>query len=199
MEEKNVDQIRDEKCIPLAKAISKHIAELMIPEDANEKVDYNPIITKILEKTLEADTNLLTENSYIFQLILGIFAGLNKTAQACTTIKIDDVRYGRIEKQILQIVADNIDKITVGSVTPEQTDIDFAPIKEKLNELFASENLSMMELKYVMDNIFDSFGTVTNSFNQSIEIQTKKAEAKLFGLDDITDLSMKKLDEELKK
>src|ERR1035437_4700271 len=197
----DLEQLRNDKCIPLARAILGDIALEeggMIPQDANDKIDYNPIVMKMLQKSLNADTNIATENSYVIQLILGVFAGLNKTVQQCNTVPIDDVRYRKITRQILQILVDAGEGIRMGSVKPEETDADFVPVKEKLNVLFTEEKLSMLEVKYIMDNIFDSFTTITNLFNSSVEVQAGKAEAKLFGIQDMGDLSMKILDEKLK-
>lgn len=196
-EEKNLEQLRDEKCVPVARGIINDMAISLVPDDANKKVDYNPIVKSMLERTLEADLNIATENTYIFQLILTAFAGLNKTVQECETVPIDDVRYGTIAKKILSILATaNISLLTK---TPEQEAIEFAPVKEQLNALFAQEKLSMLEVKYVMDNIFDSLSAVQNSFMLGVTSSAERAEAKLFGIEAMSDLTMKKLDDVLKK
>jgi hypothetical protein len=197
-ETKNLDQMRDDKCIPLAKSLFKDVADLITPDDANVKIDFNPIVTKFLEKTLAADTNILMENTYVEQLMLSIFSRLNRVAQTCSVVPIDDIRYGRIQKQILQIVAGDVDNLTLGKEEKGE-DVEFTSIKEKIDELVVAEKLSMMEVKYIMDNIFTSFDTVTKTFNMSVEIQVKNANAKLFGIDDMMNLSMKKLDETLKQ
>lgn len=194
--EGDLEKLRDEKCIPLARLILADMAELLMPEDANEKVDYNPIVLKTLARTLEADTNISKENTYLFQLILGVFSGLNVTVQSATTLPIDDVRYGAIAKQILKIVSEA--NVTMGSVTKEDTERDFAPVKEKIDALFLAEKMSLLEVKYVMDNIFTSFSTFTDLFNRNVESSSQKAEAKMFGVESMYDLSMKRLDEVLK-
>lgn len=193
---KDLEKLRDEKCLPIAQEILNDLATDMIPDDANVKVDYNPILLKILARTFEADTNIATENSYLFQVLLGVFSALNRTVQECTTVPIDDVRYGVISKKILAIVAKA--KVRMGAVTPEESIADFAPIKEELNGLFAEEKLSMLEIKYMMDNIFESFNAVQTGFNMNVEQSSRRAEAKLFKLEDMVDLSMKKLDDVLR-
>lgn len=192
----DADQLRDEKCSPLARELFKDIANLMIPEDANQKVDYTTVLTALLTKALEANLNLTTENPYVFQLMLGVLAGLNVTVQGCDTTPIDDVRYGAIGRKILQITADA--NITLGSVTPEQTTADFAPVKDQINALIKEENLSMLEVKYIMDNIFESFTSVNNGFSDSIARSMKIAEEKLWKVEDMSDINMKMLDETLK-
>lgn len=192
----NLDKLRDEKCIPVAQLVLEDIASDMMPEDANEKVDYNPVTLKILQRTLDADTNISTENSYIFQLLFGVFQSLNKTVQECNTIPIDDIRYGVIAKKILGTVADA--HVRMGTIADADKDADFAQIKEKLNELFSAEQLSLLEVKYIMDNILDSFNTVQGLFSMNVEISSAKAIAKSMGLESVNDLSMKKLDDVLK-
>lgn len=196
LESPDLEKARDEKCIPIARAIFGDMVNTLIAEDASKEIDYNPLVKSILTKMLEADTNLLTENTYIFQLLLGVFSGLNRTVQMCETVQIDDVRYGNIARKILEIVAKH--NVTIGNPTPDEVDKDFAPIKEELDVLFANEKLTIMEVKYIMDNIFTGFSDVQTIFNMSIEQSTKRAEAKSFGIEDMTDLSMKKLDGFLK-
>lgn len=198
----DLDKLRDEKCIPLARAVLNDMAIMLVPENANEKVDYNPLLKKILERTLEADTNIVMENPYIFQLMLGAMAGLNATVQLCAMSPIDDIRYGAIGKKIMGILATaNVPLVAMKDpkkgVDPKVIEADFAPVKEQIEALFAEEKLNIMEVKYVMDNLFESFSDVQTIFMASVGQSSEKAEAKLFGLQDITDLSMKKLDEVL--
>lgn len=193
----DLDKLRDEKCIPIARAVLADMVSGLLPEDANEKVDYNPLVLKMLQHSLDADLNLTTETPYLIQLVLGAFSGLNKTVQTIATVPIDEVRYAAIGVKILKILADS--NVTLGSVTPDQTATDFATAKEQVGALVADEKLNMMEVKYIMDNIFDSFRTVSSMYEASIERQTGIAEAKLFGIEHMSDLSLKRLDEVLKK
>lgn len=193
----DLEKQRDDKCIPVARAILADMALDLIPEDANVKIDYNPIVGKILQREMDADLNITTEVSYIFQLLLGAFAGLNLTAQSCTTTPADDVRYGSIAKKILGIVSEA--NVGLTPATPEETIADFAPVKEKLNVLFAEEKLSMLEVKYIMDNIFDALKTVEQIVAAQVQDATDRAEAKLFGVEFKSDLSLKQVDDVLKQ
>lgn len=195
--EPDADQLRDEKCFPIAREMFKDVANLMVPEDANEKVDYTPVLTALLTKALAANLNLTTETSYVFQLMLGILAGLNVTVQGSETIPIDDVRYGAIGRKILQITAEA--DITLGTVAPEQTVADFTPVKDQINALIKEENLSMLEVKYIMDNIFESFTSVNNGFSDSIANSMKTAEERLWKVEDMSDIDMQMLDAAMKK
>lgn len=195
--EKDADQLRDEKCIPVARKMFESVAAKMIPEDANEVVDYNPVLIDLLTEGLAADLNMTTETPYVFQLMLGILSGLNRTVQKATVTPIDDVRYGKIGRKILQITADA--NVTLGSVTVEQTDADFASALEQINALFAEEKLTMMEVKYIMDNIFESFTAVNNGFSASTEQSFKLAEEKLWKVQDMTDVTMGLMDRVMKQ
>lgn len=194
--EKDADQLRDEKCIPVARKMFAAIADKMIPEDANTVVDYNPVLIDLLTEALGADLNMTTENPYVFQLMLGMLSGLNLTVQKATVAPIDDVRYGRIGRQILKFVADA--NVTLGSVTPEQTEADFAPVLDQINALFAEEKLTMMEVKYIMDNMFESFTAVNNGFSSSTSTSFKLAEEKLWKVQDMSDVTMGLMDKIMK-
>lgn len=193
----DLDKRRDDRCFPVAAQIIKDLASDLIPLDANIQVDYNPVVEKMLVSYLDADLNLATEMTYVPQLLLNVFAGLNRTVQMCTFLPIDDVRYGGIGRKILQILADA--NVPLGNLTQEQNDEAFNPVKEKLSALFEEEKLTWLEIKYVMDNIFESYKVVMSLVGRSIEDSTALAEAKLFGLGSMNELSIKKLDEILKK
>jgi hypothetical protein len=191
----NLDTLRDEKCIPIAREVMKDISTTLLPEDANVLVNYNPMILKVLQRNLDNDLNIKVETPYVFQLILGALSGLNRTVQTCTVVPIDDIRYGKIGNKILGILADS--NIRLGNVTPEEIDADFAEVKANINALFTEEKLSMLEVKYIMDNIFEAFKVMNAGFNQSLETSVEKAEAKLLGIETMSDLTMKKLNDVL--
>lgn len=194
--EKTLDELRDEKCIPIARQMFTHIASDMLPENANEKVDFNPVILSLLQISVDNDMNLIMENPYAFQLMLTALSGLNLAVQSAVTTPIDDVRYARIGRQILQFVSDA--NVTLDKVTKEQQVEEFAPIKVKIDALFAEENLNMMEVKYIMDNIFTSFTQVQNGFTGSTEQSTKIAEEKMWGVSDMSEVTMGMVDAKLK-
>ena len=193
---KNADELRDDKCFPVARAMFALIAANMIPEDASKSVDFNPVVKSLLQLGVDTDLNLTTENPYVYQLMLGQLAGLNVSVQGAVMTPIDDVRYGRIAKQILQFVADA--NVTLGPVTQDQTVADFAPVMEKINALFAEEKLTMIEVKYIMDNIFDSFSHVQNGYTGIVEASMKQAEEKLWKVTDMSDISLQQVDKVLK-
>lgn len=189
MDTKNLDQLRDEKCFPIVREIFKDVAGELIQE--TETPDYNPLILKMLKKTLEADLNITIEVSYVFQVILGMLSGLNSAIQRSSPVKIDDARYASIARRILTIVSDA--NVRLGSVTVEESKADFEPVVTKVNDLFLAENLSFVEIKYVMDSIFESFKNVNNLFSTNLESSIKRMEAKVLGIGSMDELTMQKL------
>lgn len=186
--EVDLEKKRDEKCIPVARAMFADIASDMIQPDADISDKENPLLSKLLQKGVDADLNLVTENPYVFQLMLGQLAGMHKTVQECEVIPIDDVRYGTIASKMLQIVSDS--NVTLGSVTPEETTADFVPVKEKLDALFIEEKLSHLEVKYIMEGIFKSFETLNSFFDAAVNQSLTRIEEKLMDVDSISDITM---------
>lgn len=192
----DLDQLRDERVFPVARKVLDDLAETLIPEDPSLGVNHVPLVEKILSHTLDADFNITTECSYLFQVLLGALSGLNGVAQTAQVAPIASARYASIARKILGFVAEA--NIQLGTVTPEQTAVDFASVQEKLNALFAEENLNIVELKFVMDNIFESFNAVNTLYSAQIEKTTAIAEAKLFGIETMPDLTMRRLDDVLR-
>jgi len=196
-EEPNLEKLRDEKCVPIARGMLNDMAVEMIPVDANVEIDFRPVVLKMLTRTLDADANIATDIPYIFQLIKGVFMALSATVQQVQPKKqIDDVRFGAIMKKILGIVATA--NIRMAEATPDTIKEDFMPVKEQLQTLFDAEEMSFLEIKYCMDNIFSSFDRVTDNFKKNIDIAVDKASSKAMGVEFMSDVSMRRLDEFLK-
>lgn len=191
----DLEKVRDDRCIPIARAVMNDMVDQLLPEDANVKIDYDSLIKSILQKNLDADLNITIETPYVFQLILSALAGLNKTVQTCDMLLIDDARYAAIGRKILAAVA--VADVRLVNATSEEVDEDFAPVKAKIDAIFTKEKLSMLEVKYIMDNIFSGFETVSNGFARALEKSSERAEAKLFGIESMSDLTMKRLQEVL--
>lgn len=186
------EALRDEKCIPVARAMFADVAEHILPTDGSLNVNHGDLVLSLLQKGLAADLNMTTENPYVFQLMLGMLSGLNTTIQGCTMVPLDEAKYGRVAVEILKLVSDA--NVTVGAVTPDQTKADFAPIKDQVNAIFARENLNVLEVKYIMDMIFQAYSALNNAYSSSTEASMKKAEEKLWGVEDMTDITMSMVD-----
>lgn len=194
--EPDLDALRDEKCIPVAQLIIQEMATALMPEGSDlQQIDARPVAIKGLELMLAADLNIAMEASYVPQLILGALSGLNATVQTCDALPTDDVRYAGIARKILQFVSDA--KVPLTKVSPEETLAAFAPVKESINALFIEEKLSVLEVKYIMDGIFNSFTAVNNLMSGSLTDSSERAESKLFGIETMSQLTMKQLDDVL--
>lgn len=194
MEEKiDLEKVRDEKCIPVAKAI---LGE-MVTDLVNKDKDSKPLALKALSVMLSEDLNIDTEVSYVPQLLLRTLSEMNTTFQTCDVIQPDDEGYALIANRILKIVNDaniSMDK----DVTPESITKEFEVVKEKLNDLFKQEGITKLELDYIKDMIFDAFTNFNNTLQNSIAMATEKAESKALGIETMSDLTLKKLDKFLK-
>lgn len=194
--EPDLEKLRDEKVMPIAQAVLEDMAEGLIPSADEPKASFMPMVMKILKRTLDADLNVQNENSYLFQLLLGVIGNLSSVVQSLDMAPIDDARYGLIAKKILKIVADS--NVKMGNLTPEEQVLAFSSVKEQLQSLFVDEKLTRLEVKYLMQTILQSFEIVQTTFNDAVETSVQRMEAKILGIEFISDLSMQKLDETLK-
>lgn len=188
----DLDAQRDVKCVPVARAILNDLAVGLFPE--NGTMDYPALTKQGLERLLEIDANVTTDVPYVYQLILAGLTGLHVAIQAAPTEPMDDVRYSRIARQLISILATA--NVTLTAKTPDEAE--YAPVKEQVAALIAAEKLTRIEADYVVNNVFAAFNTAQNYAQMTLEGAMKKAEEKLFGIESMTDLGMKKLDEVLK-
>lgn len=193
----NLDVLRDEKVVPVARGVLVDMATDLLPNIADEGADYSGMVTKLMTRVLEADLNIVTENPYLLQLVLGVVAGLNKTVNSMELTPIDEQRYMDIGRKILSIVATANIPMGGTTMTPDEETAAFVPVKEQLATLFAAEKLNLMEVQYIMNQVFDSFQAVQNTFMVTVANFSQKAEAKALGLEDFGDLSMKKINDVL--
>lgn len=189
--EKNLEQLRDEKVFPLVKVIFKQMAEELVATD-----DVKPLTLKALSVMLSADLNVETEVSFLPQVILRTLSETNATLQLCETEPEDEERYVRVAHKILSIVSDA--DLSLEDKTPDEITKEYEPVKERLNVLFNEEKITRLELNYIKDMIFDAFTNFNNMIGTSIASATERAESKALGIESMTDLSLKRLDEFLK-
>jgi len=88
VEEKNLEAERDARCFPVAQAILEGMAKNLLEEDGVKKTSLGA-----LELTLQQDLNIVTDMSYIPQLILNALSGVNATVQVCDVNPLDEVKY----------------------------------------------------------------------------------------------------------
>ncbi len=188
----DLEKIRDERCFPIVRSVFEEFPSGLVVDPKDQK----ELQLKCLSAMLAADLNIAIEVSYVPQVILGVLSALNKTMNECGRVN-DEERYRGIAEECLQIVADQMESIKLGSVTQEDTEKDFAPIKVKLMALFEVEKLSEMEVKYVIQKILEKFTDFHNAISNSISSSTARMEAKILGIDTMSDLGLKKLNEVL--
>ena len=193
--EPNADQLREEKCAPVVYGMIDDMAAGLIPEDGIS-FDLQALEMKVLQRAFDADLNVTTENPYIFQLALGVLGALNATVSQATFTPIDDVRFARIARKILGFLKDA--KVRLNPPAESDVAADFAPIKEQVNTLFAEEKITALEARYLMTSILEAFKNLQTGFMTSVENSSAKAEAKLFGVQEMSDVTMGTLDKVLK-
>ena len=184
----DLEAARDEKVVPAARDILADMVTDLMVENPDAPGAYNPLLLKILQKMLDTDMNITMEAQYVFQLLLGAFSGLNTTLHSLELAPTDDARYIAIAKKVLGILSEANVRFT--KVTPEETAADFAEAKIKLQTLFTEEKLTKLELRYIMDNVFESVKTVNNSISEALAQSTDKAEAKVFGIGSMSELTL---------
>lgn len=193
----DLEKIRDERCLPVARLVLNDLAADLIPEEAGEdagKIDARGLAEKMLTHMFDADLNTTTETPYVPQLVLGMLAGLNACVQEATVYPIDESRLNAIARKILANMAEQGQTIDLTKKVEENREA-YAPITAFLNDVFAAEELTYIEIKYIMDKIFNSFTILNNLVSGSLEDSMKRSEQKLFGVSDMSEITMKKLHE----
>lgn len=185
----DLEKARDEKCVPVAREILAEMVTGLLADDRD------PLLLSILQKSLDADMNITTEAQYLFQLLLGAFSGLNTTLHSLELTPVDETRYTAIGNEILAILSESDVRLT--NIKPEDIEKDFAAAKVKLQELFTREKLTRIELSYLVERIFTSITDVNNSFSAKIEQSLARAEAKIFGVESMSDITVKHVNDVL--
>jgi hypothetical protein len=185
----DADVARDEKCIPVARAILSEMPTTLLADN------IDPLVLSILQKALDTDMNITTEAQYVFQLLLGGFSGLNTTLHALALEPVDEVRYTTISNKILQILADSNVRLT--GVKADEVEADWASAKVQLQELFTDEKLTKIDLDYIVEKIFTAVTVVNNKVSENLASSTSRAEAKVFGLTSMDEITVKHVNDVL--
>ena len=187
-----LEQKRDDVCIPVAKAIMSEMGSELVRQDG----DHKDLALKSISLMLNSDLNIDTEVSYVPQLILRSLSEMNALMESSNVVPLDDERYISIAHKILTLLSEA--NISMGEMSVEDMAKEVAPFKDKLNALIEEEKLTKLEVTYIKEMIFTSFTGLNNMIQNSIANATKKAEEKALGIESMTDLTLKKLDEFLK-
>lgn len=189
----DLEKARDEKCLPVAQAIIEEMVDHLLPETPGSTNQLDTIQLFVLQKMLDGEMNITTEAQYLFQLVLAAFSGFNNAVHAIKLVDLDDQRYLDIGRKMLRILADA--KVRMVNVTPEDSVTDFASASEQLQALFDAEKLNKLELQYIMDSIFESVKNLNNVTSEGLAQSTAKAEAKIFGNEAMSDLTVKQVND----
>lgn len=192
-ENDQLERLRDERCFPIVRALVKEFPEGLVVDPEDQK----KLQLQSLSLMLAADLNVAQEVSYVSQLTLGVLSGLNAAIQTAG-LENDEVKYEFLAGDVLKILADHIDTMKLDA-GPEESIKEFAKIQEKLIALFKENELSLMEAKYIIQKILESFTTLNNAVSSSIENSTKRMEEKILGIESMGDLTLQKLNDVLVK
>lgn len=195
----DLEKLRDERCLPVARLVLSDMAAELIPEEdlveeGKPVIDGRVLGSKMLQHMLDSDLNTTTETPYVPQLILAALSGLNACVQEATVYPIDEKRLNGIARKILTALAEQAESIDLTQKAEVNRD-EFAGMTAFLNSLFAEEKLTYIEIKYIMDKIFSSFNALQTLTAGSLEDSMRRSEAKLFGVSDMSEVTMKKLDD----
>lgn len=198
VEEPKVDleALRDEKVIPVVRGVLTDMAGEIASTEINANTDFTSLLTKVLQRGLNADLNLTTENPYVFQLVLSVYGAFSSVVQGCKVADTPDERYGSIGRELLTLMA-SVEVPLGGKTTPDAQATALKVLQPQIEEIFARENLTWLEVKYIMEGLFRSLKATEQLYSSNVERCLKTMEAKILGIEDMTDLSMKKLDQTL--
>lgn len=192
----DLEKERDARVIPVAQGILEDIAGQNTATDINDKSEFSNLIIKILNRALTADLNLTTDNSYAFQLVLGAYGAFNQVVMASKMAESQNVRYNAIAHEMMALFAKT--NVPMGmSVTSEEQVKVLQVIQPDLEALFARENLTQLEISYILEGMMNALKVTEQVFSTSIQESVERMEAKILQIDNMTDLTMSKLNEVL--
>lgn len=194
--EPNLEAQRDERVVPVARGVLKDIADGKPATGEDQTSEFQEVIMKGLKRSLDADLNLTTDNPYIFQLVLGVFGAFSAVMQKATFAQQQDEKFARIAHETMALLVSV--EVPMGTkVKAEEQIAALEGILPQLNELFARENITWLEMKYILEGMFNALKTTEASFMNSVAQGLQRMEAKILGIQDLSDLTMRKLDETL--
>lgn len=189
----NLEQERDDRVIPVVRGVLADLAGIETSVDVNDRSQFTNVIVSILKRTLAADLNVQMDTSYVFQLALTAFGALNQFAMSCKMADSQEERYSRIAHEMMQLLSSANVPIGMRVNTPDQVAA-LEVIRPQMEAIFARENLTKFELSYILEGLLNAFKVTESVYAQNIDDSVKRMEAKVLGIDDMSDLTMNKLD-----
>lgn len=192
----DLEKLRDERVVPVARGVLADFVESIPSTKSGAQTDFTALIVKVLQRGLDADLNLTTENPYVFQLVLSAIASFNTVLQKSKMSPIDDERYTRIAHELLALLVTA--EVPMGmAAKPDVQEAALASIQPAIEEIFARENLNSLELSYILEGVMRALKTTEQLFSGNVQRGVERMEAKILGIEAMTDLSMRTLDKTL--
>lgn len=192
---RDLDQERDDRVIPVAQGVLEDIAAKDIAA-ADDRSEFTNVIVNILKRALAADLNITTDNSYVFQLVLGAYGAFNQFIISCKMADDQNVRYSKIAHELMALFAQA--KVPMGmKVKTEEQIAALEPIRSQVEEIFAREMLTKLEVTYILEGLLNAFKVTHQVFDNNLQDAVDRLQAKILQLDSLSDLTMKKLDDTL--
>lgn len=183
-----------ERVSTVADAILGDLGTLLIPEDG-VTFDLAPLELATIQHLLDGDLNITTEVPMAFQYVMSGFTGLSQVLADCTFHESHTQEdYAHAAREILVILAKA--GTALGDTATAAAGLQAA--KEELEALFATEQLSSIDMRYIMSSIVSTFQTLQNGVEKSVEESMERAQAKSFGVQSVQDVTMSKIDTYLK-
>lgn len=194
---RNLDQERDDRVIPVAQGVLEDLAGQTASLDINDKSEFTNVIVKILNRSLDADLNVVQDNPYVWQLIISVFGAFTQVVMDSKMADSQDARYSSIAHEIMTLLAGA--KVPMGmKVTTQDQVAALQSIKPQLEEIFAREMLTRLEVTHILEGLMNAMKVTNQVFENNVNSATNRMEAKILQIDDLSDLTMKKLDSTLK-
>lgn len=194
--EPDLEALRDERVVPVARGVLKDIADGKPATGEDQTSEFQELRMKILKRSLDADLNLTTDNPYIFQLVLGAFGAFSSVIQRATFAQQQDEKFSRIAHEAMALLVSV--EVPMGTkVKAEEQIAALEAILPQLNDLFARENITWLEMKYILEGMFNALKITESTFTNDVTHSLHTMESKILGVQDLSDLTMRKLDETL--
>lgn len=194
---RDLDKERDDRVIPVAQGVIEDLAGQTASLDINDKSEFTNVIIKILNRSLDADLNLVTDNPYVWQLIIGAFGAFTQVVMDSKMADSQDARYSKIAHEIMSLLAGA--KVPMGMNVKTQDQVDaLQSIKPQLEEIFAREMLTRLEVTHILEGLMNAMKVTNQVFENNVRNAVDRMEAKILQIDDMSDLTMRKLDTTLK-
>lgn len=188
----DLDAERDARVIPIVRAVfGDLISDVFLAEGA--QADYRQVVMKIMQKSLDADLNVVSDNPHIFSLLLDLFSAFNECVMQCKMPEINNDRLSKIGGEMMQLLQSA--NVPLGKDATKESQVKvLEDIKPQLEALFERESLTWLEIDYILKGLMNSVRTIEGEFTRNMRLSNDRMEAKILNIETLPDLTMSKLD-----